>query len=130
MSAESRYSPGSVRDAILQVMSLTSRPLSVKEIEERVNRVNGPTPASSIRSYLRLRTPDLFVRESRGCYSVQRRGNSGVQKALPVEIQWRQPAAFKGARLIHADCFDWIDQQAECSIHAVVTDPPYGLHEY
>jgi DNA modification methylase len=29
-----------------------------------------------------------------------------------------------------ANCLDWMDQQSENSIHAVVTDPPYGLKEY
>jgi site-specific DNA-methyltransferase (adenine-specific) len=32
--------------------------------------------------------------------------------------------------LFEADCFDWLQQQSEESIHAVVTDPPYGLVEY
>jgi len=32
--------------------------------------------------------------------------------------------------LVHADCFDWLEQQEQYSIHAVVTDPPYGFHEY
>ncbi|HXS29141.1 MAG TPA: DNA methyltransferase [Steroidobacteraceae bacterium] len=32
--------------------------------------------------------------------------------------------------LHHADCFEWLARQAPCSIHAVVTDPPYGLNEY
>ena len=34
------------------------------------------------------------------------------------------------AVLYHADCFDWLARQAPDSIHAVVTDPPYGLLEY
>jgi site-specific DNA-methyltransferase (adenine-specific) len=34
------------------------------------------------------------------------------------------------ARLFHADCFEWLAQQPPASIHAVVTDPPYGLLEY
>ncbi len=34
------------------------------------------------------------------------------------------------ARLFHADCFDWLKAQPENSVHAVVTDPPYGLVEY
>jgi site-specific DNA-methyltransferase (adenine-specific) len=34
------------------------------------------------------------------------------------------------ATLIHGDCFDWLDSREDNSIHAVVTDPPYGLHEY
>lgn len=32
--------------------------------------------------------------------------------------------------IIHADCLDWLRRAAENSIHAVVTDPPYGVKEY
>lgn len=32
--------------------------------------------------------------------------------------------------LIHADCLDWLRRAPEDSIHAVVTDPPYGVKEY
>ena len=32
--------------------------------------------------------------------------------------------------LYQADCMDWMDSQLENSIHAIVTDPPYGLREY
>lgn len=28
------------------------------------------------------------------------------------------------------DCLDWMDKRGERSIHAIVTDPPYGLKEY
>lgn len=34
------------------------------------------------------------------------------------------------ALLVHADCFDWLKRLPECSIDAVVTDPPYGVKEY
>jgi hypothetical protein len=127
---EQRNPPGHVRDAILQVMRLTSRPLSVKDIERRVCHVLGPTPTSSVRSYLRLNTPGLFVRESRGLYAVEEPLAGGMQQELPHAAQWRKPARFGRATLFHADCFDWLEQRDECSIHAVVTDPPYGLHEY
>ena len=40
------------------------------------------------------------------------------------------PFAYGKSVLYHGDCFDWIKRQPECSIHAVVTDPPYGLYEY
>lgn len=41
------------------------------------------------------------------------------------------PAFTQGqAKLFHADCFDWLKSQPAQSIHAVVTDPPYGLVEY
>jgi site-specific DNA-methyltransferase (adenine-specific) len=32
--------------------------------------------------------------------------------------------------LFLADCLVWMDAQPECSVHAIVTDPPYGLKEY
>lgn len=36
-----------------------------------------------------------------------------------------------GRSILHlADCFEWLAQQPPCSVHAVVTDPPYGLNEY
>ncbi len=34
------------------------------------------------------------------------------------------------SQIYHADCFEWLEQREPCSIHAVVTDPPYGLVEY
>jgi DNA modification methylase len=125
-----RFSPGQVRDAVQQVLSLSPRSLSVKEIEDRVSQVLGPTPTSSVRSYLRLNTPELFVREKRGLYSVKGRSIGEMQRSLAALQTWRDPARFGKATLIHADCFDWIEQQPNNSIHAVVTDPPYGLHEY
>lgn len=32
--------------------------------------------------------------------------------------------------LIHADCFEWMRNISENSIHAIITDPPYGVKEY
>ncbi|SRR5579875_95474 len=32
--------------------------------------------------------------------------------------------------IIHADCFTWLASIPESSIHAVITDPPYGVKEY
>jgi site-specific DNA-methyltransferase (adenine-specific) len=32
--------------------------------------------------------------------------------------------------IIHADCFEWMGQIPENSIHGIVTDPPYGVKEY
>ncbi len=33
-------------------------------------------------------------------------------------------------RFLHGDSFDWLSNADRCSIHAVVTDPPFGLIEY
>jgi len=128
--SQSRYAPGRVRDAILQVLSLSSEALSVKQIEERIRKVIGPTPTSSVRSYLRLNTPDLFVREERGVYRVRNEPFAGVQREFGEARKWEEPLTIGKATLLHADCFDWLEGQDDNSIHAVVTDPPYGLHEY
>lgn len=32
--------------------------------------------------------------------------------------------------LYEVDCLEWMEQGLECTIHAIVTDPPYGLKEY
>lgn len=32
--------------------------------------------------------------------------------------------------IVHADCLEWLAIAAENTIHAIVTDPPYGVKEY
>lgn len=34
------------------------------------------------------------------------------------------------SELVHGDCFEWMEHRQPNSIHAIVTDPPYGLKEY
>ena len=114
----------------MQILSLSPKPLSVRQIQERVSQVIGPTPTSSVRSYLRLNTPQSFVREDRGVYSVRRVTPLGIQRASVEAETWQPPTHFGNAQLFHADCFDWLEQQEANSFHAVLTDPPYGLHEY
>ncbi|MGH2354804.1 MAG: site-specific DNA-methyltransferase, partial [Chloroflexota bacterium] len=36
----------------------------------------------------------------------------------------------EAVQLYCADCFDWLRLRAPNSVHAVVTDPPYGFIEY
>jgi site-specific DNA-methyltransferase (adenine-specific) len=43
-----------------------------------------------------------------------------------VEIRIKR----KMHRIEHADCFQWLKQQPAHSIHAVCTDPPYGILEF
>lgn len=38
--------------------------------------------------------------------------------------------SFERSIAIHADSFDWLGRIPEASIHAIVTDPPYGVKEY
>ena len=130
MKSQSKKAPGHVRDAIIKILDESPTPLSVRDITERVRQEIGETPTSSVRSYLRLKTPDVFVRESRGVY------RSGTAKPDPRQKYFEQlhqpetPFAYLDSVLHHEDCFSWIERQPGNSIHAVVTDPPYGLYEY
>jgi site-specific DNA-methyltransferase (adenine-specific) len=132
MESESkRNPPGSVRNAIVSVLSSRGRQMPVKEIEEGVRQLIGPAPGSSVRSYLRLNTPGFFVSEERGCYGLRNfDGNGSAQREFRPLIELEAPFSTGRCELHNADCFDWLEQRDDHSIHAVVTDPPYGLHEY
>ncbi|MDD4888782.1 MAG: DNA methyltransferase [Phycisphaerae bacterium] len=129
MSIEPRCPPGRVRDAIVQTLETGARPLSVPEIQEGVSRLLGQTPGSSIRSYLRLNTPNLFIRHERGVYTVRGLPPAAVAPA-PQPGKATPAFEFGKARLYRGDCLNWLAHRDDNSIHGVVTDPPYGLHEY
>lgn len=136
LHSSERIAPGLVRDAIMTVLGKQNGPMSVTDICLAVNNEIGNTPASSIRSYLLLNTPTKFVRSERGLYQIRYDGTSNdlggaVVAARPaVAIGQDKPFVHGQAKLYCQDCFDWITQQNDNSIHAIVTDPPYGLQEY
>ena len=41
-----------------------------------------------------------------------------------------QSYKFESSSIVHADCFEWMGRIPKSSIHAIVTDPPYGVKEY
>ena len=129
-ATSTKKSPGTVRDAILRVLQQSNGALTVKEIEARVEDLAGTTPPSSVRSYLRLNTPETFVKEKRGVYRINHSDQYMTPGRPYSDVEWAAAYRFGNATLVHGDCFDWIACQADRSIHAVVTDPPYGLHEY
>jgi site-specific DNA-methyltransferase (adenine-specific) len=54
-----------------------------------------------------------------------------VSKASVVELAVGERVHHIGRSCaIHADCFDWLGRLPENSLHAIVTDPPYGVKEY
>ena len=65
-----KHPPGTVRDAIVTCLRRMSGDASVSEIHGAVERKLGGVPASSVRSYLRLR-PDVFERTGRGRYRLR-----------------------------------------------------------
>jgi site-specific DNA-methyltransferase (adenine-specific) len=123
-----RRRPGEIRDAIVSVLSNKSRGATVAEIQDEVDALIGDAAPSSVRSYLRLNSGSLFYRAGRGVYTIRETADGYGDKA-------REQASLRsytlgGTTLFEADCFEWLRQQPESSIHAVVTDPPYGLVEY
>lgn len=123
-----RRRPGEIRDAIVSVLSKKSRGATVAEIQDAVHALIGSAAPSSVRSYLRLNSDSLFFRQVRGVYTIRETADGYGEKVRrqPPFRSW----TIGGARLVEADCFEWLRQQPENSIHAVVTDPPYGLVEY
>ena len=128
-----RRPPGEVRDAVLMVLQAHPSGGPVGEIVAGVRDRIGEVSESSIRSYLRLNTPRLFVRPRRGHYRLSEGrlsdGESTPDGGAPARCRFRT-RVFGHATVVHADCMEWLRQQERNSIHAVVTDPPYGLVEY
>lgn len=124
-----RRRPGEVRDAIVQVLECHPAGASVQDIARGVGAMIGEVPPSSIRSYLRLNTPDLFARMDRAQYSLIDADEPprSLSRDLPSSAP---PFKFGRSTFVHADCSGWLAAQPPNSIHAVVTDPPYGLVEY
>ena len=50
-----------------------------------------------------------------------------ITVAEPQAIYQPSEASYE---LFQGDCFEWMEQRQPDSIHAIVTDPPYGLKEY
>ena len=103
--------------------------VSVREIVVQARGMLGEDLAdSSVRSYLRLNTPETVRRVDRGQYQLAvfpERSESAAASAASF------PKVVHGnATILQGDCLDWLRNRACESVHAVVTDPPYGLVEY
>lgn len=119
-----RAAPGLVRDSILRYLA-AAESASIAEICEAVTSRIGNIPASSVRSYLNLNTPELFERTQRGRYRLKALELQKSERSVPPPNY-----VFDRASLYHASCFDWLKRCEPHSVHAILTDPPYGLIEY
>lgn len=117
--------PGVIRDSIVQYLSMVGGDASTEEITAAVARTVGEVPKSSVRSYLSLNTPQTFERVGRGRYRLQ-----SVALLNQSQATEKKSVQIGRAKLFQSDCFEWLASQRPASIHAVVTDPPYGLVEY
>ena len=128
MESTNRRRPNEIRDAVIATLQCYPSGAGISEIVAGVQRIMGDgVPESSVRSYLFTNTPRLFVQQCPGRYILSVLANK--TNAEP-EDECYTTAIHGKARLVHADCFEWLGQRDPASIHAVVTDPPYGLVEY
>ena len=118
--------PGSIRDPIIEYLSALTEGASLAEIGRAVALQMGDVSPSSVRSYLNLNTPGVFERLGRGRYRL-----AGETAARTEVSNGPVPSVSVGLAILYqTDCFDWLARREPCSVHAVVTDPPYGLVEY
>ena len=127
---QAKRRPGEVRDAILSV--LTARPAGAPlyTIEQHVADLIGHAARSSVRSYLRLNTPSTFIRTARGHYGLKTITRMRANKAAESRLDYWRSFSFGKSLVVEADCLNWLREGQPNTIHAVVTDPPYGLFEY
>ena len=122
-----RRRPGEVRDAIVSVLQARPHGAGVADITQQVTALIGDVPASSVRSYLQLNTPQFFARMNRAQYALN---GFEFQPPAPGKKSASRSITFDKATLVLDDCFAWLERQPSNSLHAVITDPPYGLVEY
>jgi site-specific DNA-methyltransferase (adenine-specific) len=118
--------PGRIRDSIIGYLGAIGCDASLDEIHDAVRADLGSVAPSSVRSYLNLNTPQKFVRTGKGRYSISR--FDGIEPV--AEPKTGNFVQIGRARLYTSDCMSWLATQTTNSIHAVVTDPPYGIREY
>jgi DNA modification methylase len=120
--------PGSIRDSIYGYLQTIGGEASIEEISRAVVAQMGATSPSSVRSYLNNNVGKSFERTGRGRYRLKADGNDILVPAEKLDLD---PVATVGkAKLYEADSFEWLASEPASSIHACVTDPPYGLLEY
>ena len=60
-------------------------------------------------------------------YETEERTGIAAAVAEPHAVFQANEATYD---LVQGDCFEWMERHQADSIHAIVTDPPYGLKEY
>ena len=96
------------KNAIALALEFTSQNLSPDEVSRRASLIAGTGISTS-------------------------KAKQAIKEVLVEERQtncWENNHTFGHATLIHNNCFDWLQEQDDTSIHSVLTDPPYGLQEY
>ena len=128
------HPPGAIRDSIEDYLRTVGAPATLAQISQGVINKIGDTPTSSIRSSLNLHVGASVERVGRGKYRFKGTNghtNGNANDHTNGHAILLEPTAIVGkSKLYRADCFEWLAAQPDASIHACVTDPPYGVSEY
>jgi len=118
--------PGRIRDSIVGYLGTKGCDASLDEIHSAVSADLGKVASSSVRSYLNLNTPKRFIRTGKGRYSILAQDiptkSASSKNSTCIEVG--------RAKLYTSDCMTWLSSCPSNSVHAVITDPPYGIREY
>jgi len=120
--------PGRIRDSILGYLGAKGSDASLDEIHDAVRTDLGLVAPSSVRSYLNLNTPQKFIRTAKGRYAISRFEDEDIEPLGAAKSS--NFVQIGRAKLYTSDCMSWLASQPSNSIHAVITDPPYGIREY
>lgn len=63
-------------------------------------------------------------------YATRKSARVDLRRSLAKTLKRPPSGPARPYRAFHADAFEWLARAERASIHAVVTDPPYGLVEY
>src|SRR6185437_12726274 len=96
----------------------------------------GPRSTSSA-----LKTSSLYQAEKSSLWGVTPRSSRATNQRLDQYLRGHDSLmihaglvtdvfSYRQATMVLDDCLSWLPGRADRSIHAVVTDPPYGLVEY
>jgi site-specific DNA-methyltransferase (adenine-specific) len=125
------HAPGAIRDSIEDYLRTLGSPATLAQISQGVINQIGYAPTSSIRSSLNLHVGTTVERVGRGKYRFRGLATQPADGPVEGKVAALQPAATVGKSILYrADCFEWLTAQPDASIHACVTDPPYGIAEY
>jgi DNA modification methylase/DNA-binding XRE family transcriptional regulator len=99
-----------------------------------------PDPLYILAGYLPYDVEQIFqshpvqatsvLRETFGAYFTREAFEQETARQEQRTEGWKHVAIKSLYQTVNADCFAWLDQRGPNSIHAVVTDPPYGLKEF
>lgn len=123
----SRLEGGKARPAEIMVLNLAE----VCQID--------PTQLLITSGYLPPDVQEIFFQHPTEAPGILRE-TFGIKKDIPLKSILQvataaEPRVAYQAReglyeLVSGDCFEWMENREPNSIHAIVTDPPYGLKEY